>query len=46
VSDITKVISVDLQARNPVLLAKQFDAMLEFNFNSVLLVKEGKKSGP
>jgi NitT/TauT family transport system substrate-binding protein len=41
----TKVISVDPQALNPVLLAKQFDAMLEFNFNNVLLTKEGKKSG-
>ena len=39
-----KVISVDPQALNPVLLAKQFDAMLEFNFNNVLLAKEGKKS--
>jgi NitT/TauT family transport system substrate-binding protein len=41
----TKVISVDPQALNPVLLAKQFDAMLEFNFNNVLLTKEGQKSG-
>lgn len=41
----TKVISVDPQALNPVLLAKQFDAMLEFNFNNALLVKEGAKSG-
>lgn len=41
----TKVISVDPQALNPVLLAKQFDAMLEFNFNNVLLSKEGQKSG-
>lgn len=40
-----KVISVDPQALNPVLLAKQFDAMLEFNFNNALLVREGKKSG-
>jgi NitT/TauT family transport system substrate-binding protein len=40
-----RVISVDPQALNPVLLAKQFDAMLEFNFNNVLLVKEGAKSG-
>jgi NitT/TauT family transport system substrate-binding protein len=41
----TKVVSVDPQALNPVLLAKQFDAMLEFNFNNALLVKEGQKSG-
>lgn len=43
--EITKVISVDPQALNAVLLAKQFDAMLEFNFNNVLLAKEGGKSG-
>jgi NitT/TauT family transport system substrate-binding protein len=41
----THVVSVDPQALNPVLLAKQFDAMLEFNFNNALLVKEGAKSG-
>ena len=41
----THVISVDPQALNAVLLAKQFDAMLEFNFNNALLVKEGSKSG-
>jgi len=39
------VISVDAQALNAVLLAKQFDAMLEFNFNNALLVKEGTPSG-
>lgn len=46
-ADPTKaqVISVDPQALNAVLLAKQFDAMLEFNFNNALLVKEGSKSG-
>jgi len=41
----TQVVSVDPQALNAVLLAKQFDAMLEFNFNNALLVKEGSKSG-
>jgi NitT/TauT family transport system substrate-binding protein len=40
-----RVITVDAQALNPVLLAKQFDAMLEYNFNNALLVKEGAKSG-
>jgi NitT/TauT family transport system substrate-binding protein len=40
-----KVVSVDPQALNPVLLAKQFDGMLEFNFNNALLVKEGVKMG-
>jgi NitT/TauT family transport system substrate-binding protein len=40
-----RVVSVDAQALNPVLLAKQFDAMLDFNFNNALLVKEGAKSG-
>lgn len=40
-----QVISVDPQALNAVLLAKQFDAMLEFNFNNALLVKEGSKNG-
>jgi len=40
-----RVVSVDPQALNAVLLAKQFDGMLEFNFNNVLLAKEGGKSG-
>lgn len=39
------VVSVDPQALNAVLLAKQFDAMLEFNFNHAVLVKEGALSG-
>jgi NitT/TauT family transport system substrate-binding protein len=41
----TQVVSVDAQALNAVLLAKQFDGMLDFNFNNALLVKEGSKSG-
>jgi NitT/TauT family transport system substrate-binding protein len=40
-----RVVSVDAQALNPVLLARQFDGMLEFNFNNALLVKEGSKMG-
>jgi NitT/TauT family transport system substrate-binding protein len=40
-----RVITVDPQALNPVLLAKQFDAMLEFSFNNALLAKEGAKTG-
>ena len=40
-----RVVTVDPQALNPVLLAKQFDAMLEFSFNNALLVKEGAKMG-
>ena len=40
-----RVISVDPQALNPVLLARQFDGMLEFNFNNALLAKEGAKMG-
>ena len=37
-----RIVSVDAQALNPVLLAKQFDGMLEYNFNNALLVKEGE----
>jgi NitT/TauT family transport system substrate-binding protein len=40
-----RVVTVDPQALNPVLLARQFDAMLEFSFNNALLVKEGAKMG-
>ena len=40
-----RIVSVDAQALNPVLLAKQFDGMLEYNFNNALLVKEGAKTG-
>ena len=43
--ETVRIISVDPQALNPVLLAKQFDGMLEFNFNNALLVKEGTKMG-
>jgi NitT/TauT family transport system substrate-binding protein len=43
--ETVKIVSVDPQALNPVLLAKQFDGMLEFNFNNALLVKEGAKMG-
>ena len=45
-SQTVKIVSVDPQALNPVLLAKQFDAMLEFNFNNALLAKEGAKERP
>jgi len=40
-----RVINVDAQALNPVLLSKQADAMLEFNFNQVGLEKQGAKDG-
>jgi NitT/TauT family transport system substrate-binding protein len=40
-----KVINVDPQALNPVLLSKQADGMLEFNFNQVALEKQGAKEG-
>ena len=40
-----KVVNVDGQALNPVLLSKQVDGMLEFNFNQVALQKQGAKDG-
>ena len=40
-----RVINVDAQALNPVLLSKQVDGMLEFNFNQVALEKQGAKEG-
>ncbi len=40
-----KVVNVDAQALNPVLLSKQADGMLEFNFNQVALQKQGSKDG-
>jgi NitT/TauT family transport system substrate-binding protein len=40
-----KVVNVDAQALNPVLLSKQADGMLEFNFNQVALQKQGAKDG-
>jgi NitT/TauT family transport system substrate-binding protein len=40
-----KLINVDVQALNAVLLAKQFDGMLELNFNEPLLEKQGSKEG-
>lgn len=40
-----RVINVDAQALNPVLLSKQADGMLEFNFNQVALEKQGAKDG-
>ena len=38
-----RLINVDVQALNAVLLAKQFDGMLELNFNQALLEKQGEK---
>ena len=38
-----KVVTADAQALNPVLLSKQADGMLEFNFNQVALEKQGAK---
>lgn len=40
-----RVVNIDAQALNPVLLAKQADGMLEFNFNQVGLEKQGAKDG-
>lgn len=40
-----RVVNVDAQALNPVLLSKQADGMLEFNFNQVSLQKQGAKDG-
>jgi NitT/TauT family transport system substrate-binding protein len=40
-----KVINVDAQALNAVLLARQVDGMLEFNFNQVALEKQGAREG-
>ena len=40
-----KVVNIDAQALNPVLLSKQADGMLEFNFNQVALEKQGAKDG-
>ncbi len=40
-----RLVNVDVQALNAVLLAKQFDGMLELNFNQVLLEKQGAKDG-
>ncbi len=40
-----KIVNVDAQALNPVLLSKQMDGMLEFSFNQVSLEKQGAKEG-
>lgn len=40
-----KIVNVDAQALNPVLLSRQADGMLEFNFNQVALEKQGAKDG-
>jgi len=40
-----KVVNIDAQALNPVLLSRQADGMLEFNFNQVALEKQGAKDG-
>ncbi len=42
---LVKVVNIDAQALNPVLLSKQADGMLEFNFNQVALEKQGAKDG-
>lgn len=40
-----KLVNVDAQALNPVLLSRQVEGMLEFNFNQVGLEKQGAKDG-
>lgn len=40
-----RVITVDAQALNAILLSRQVDGMLEFNFNQVALEKQGAKEG-
>jgi NitT/TauT family transport system substrate-binding protein len=40
-----RVINVDAQALNPMVLSRQADGMLEFNFNQVALEKQGAKDG-
>jgi NitT/TauT family transport system substrate-binding protein len=40
-----RVVNIDAQALNPVLLSRQADGMLEFNFNQVALEKQGARDG-